>query len=64
MRDYKTLYRDDPRFHRYVDATADSYGRSVEETLELKAVRNVGDYYANNPAKEETSVSTMKSGGC
>lgn len=61
MRDYKTLYRDDPRFHRYVDATAESYGRSVEETLELRAVMNVGDYYASTSVKEyETSVEGAK----
>lgn len=61
MLDYKALYESDGRFRRYVDATAESYGRSVEETLELRAVMNVGDYYASTPVKEyETSVEGAK----
>ena len=64
MQDFKTLYETDRRFREYVDKCSADYDLTKEEMLHHKTIQLVGEYYIKNPQKEETSVSTMKSGGC
>lgn len=64
MQDFKTLYETDRRFREYVDKCSADYDLTKEEMLRHKTIQLVGEYYAKNPQKEETTVSTMKSGGC
>ena len=65
MNKYETLYETDSRFKRYVDADMKSSGRTKEETLAVKVVQNVAQYYIDNPVREQVeTVETMKSGGC
>ena len=64
MQDFKTLYETDRRFREYVDKCSADYDLTVEEMLRNKTIQLVGEYCIKNPPERETSVSTMKSGGC
>ncbi len=70
MNDLKTLYENNPDFHKYVDRYCRNYnrGRSIplEEALRHAEVRNVAAYYRENtPAVMTGSSSTfMPQGEC
>lgn len=65
MDKYMNLYRSDSRYQHYVDVCMKEEKKSLEEVLLMKVIQNVGDYYMDNPPKEEVPVvATMKSGGC
>lgn len=66
MDKYLELYTNDPRFTRYVDACMSQECKPLVDMLQLRTIRLVGDYYADNPAKEEPTVTTTNCGcgGC
>ncbi len=66
MSKYEHLYLEDCRFKRYVDACANDEGKTPAELLECATIRMVGDYYAENPARETPTTETTKvgCGGC
>lgn len=66
MDKYLELYTNDPRFCRYVDACMKDEKKPLVEMLQLYTIRLVGDYYADNPAKSEPTVTTTNCGcgGC
>lgn len=43
--DIRQFYDNDPDFERYVDECRKMDGRSVEEELKLKIIRNVAEFY-------------------
>lgn len=50
--DYKQLYYENDKFKKYVDRLMNPKkrysGRSLDDVLKLKIVREVGDYYSKN----------------
>lgn len=50
--DYKLLYYENAKFKEYVDRLMNPKkrysGRSLDDVLKLKIVREVGDYYSQN----------------
>lgn len=66
MSKYEHLYNDDPRFRAYVDKCKADYDLTVAEMLRNKTIQLVGDYYSENPAREQAAIETTKvgCGGC
>lgn len=44
--DYLKLYNENEEFRQFVDKTMKTYGWTLEETLNVLTVMEVGDYYA------------------
>lgn len=63
---YMELYSNDARFERYVQACMSQECKPLVDMLQLRTIRLVGDYYAENPAREEPTVTTTNCGcgGC
>lgn len=61
---YMELYSKDARFERYTNECMKVEKKPLVEMLQLRTIRLVGDYYAENPAKEEPTVTTTNCGGC
>ena len=61
--DYKQLYYENTRFREYVDRLMNPKkrysGRSLDDVLELKIVREVGDYYLKNGDSPNSPVSPI-----
>lgn len=64
MGKYEHLYNNDPRFRAYVDKCKSDYDLTEAEMLRNKTIQLVGDYYADNPAREAPVTETTKVGGC
>ena len=64
---YRALYSDNEDFRAYVDRNAKSYNRPVAEILELRIIKDYGDYILSRGASEKSqmpSVSTVDCGCC
>lgn len=64
MTKYEELLKTDRRFRDYVTKCSSDYDLTEAEMLRNKTIQLVGDYYAENPAKEEPVAETTKVGGC
>lgn len=65
--DYKKLYEENKEFQTFVDKASRTYKKTVEETLQMATVHEVGDYYAENrkPVSHETvNINVGCGGGC
>lgn len=60
---YMALYETNKEFHDYVDRLMNPKknfgGRSLEEVLSMRTVRDVGDYYAKISATPESPLSPV-----
>lgn len=61
--DYKQLYYENDKFKKYVDRLMNPKkrysGRSLDDVLKLKIVREVGDYYDKNSVTPESPLSPV-----
>ena len=64
MSKYEELLKTDRRFRDYVLRCKSDYDLTEAEMLRNKTIQLVGDYYAENPAKEAPVTETTKVGGC
>lgn len=59
--DYKQLYYENAKFKEYVDRLMNPKkrypGRSLDDVLKLKIVREVGDYYSKNSDSPDSPFS-------
>lgn len=66
MSKYEKLFATDKRFRDYVLRCKSDYDLTEAEMLRSKTIQLVGDYYADNPAREPQTTETTKveCGGC
>lgn len=60
---YMVLYETNKEFHDYVDRLMNPKknfgGRSLEEVLAMRTVRDIGDYYVKNSVTPESPLSPV-----
>lgn len=62
MEKYMELYMNDPRYRKYIDTCMIYEKKTLVDMLQLKTMQMVGDYYIENPDREEITTSKMECG--